>query len=206
MIGCPTFHGGAVRWHRGRVAVWRVCGKKNFAHLAVTAGHTRSKSRKEPGRASAACRISEAYRGAGRKRIGRRSSDCGQRRCAHLQSPEAGDNAGWQHRPNCAIRNDSDHSREHGYSERFVSPVEFHAERLRGTVRKNRNSVYAATCSREMNSSLPYKVFSTSVYSGVTEVRFYDETVQHIIEEHPEVPLLLPSITAAVERCIISPD
>jgi hypothetical protein len=51
----------------------------------------------------------------------------------------------------------------------------------------------------------PYKLISTSVYPGVTEVRLYAQTVEHVKEHHPEIPLELPCISAAVEQCIVSP-
>jgi hypothetical protein len=56
-----------------------------------------------------------------------------------------------------------------------------------------------------MSSEPPHKVFSTSVYPGVTEVRLYEETAEHVKKDHPEVPLELPCMTAAVERGIASP-
>jgi hypothetical protein len=51
----------------------------------------------------------------------------------------------------------------------------------------------------------PYIVIATPVFSGVTQVRLYEETVVHITEEHPEVPILLPSIYEAVKQTIVNP-
>lgn len=50
-----------------------------------------------------------------------------------------------------------------------------------------------------------YTLIKTTVFTGVTEVRFYEETVGHIKEEHPEIPIELPSIHGSVEKCIVSP-
>jgi hypothetical protein len=36
-------------------------------------------------------------------------------------------------------------------------------------------------------------------------VRLYEETVEHILEEHPEVPVLLPVVQAAVEQAVVRP-
>lgn len=50
-----------------------------------------------------------------------------------------------------------------------------------------------------------YTLIKTTVFPGVDEVRFYDETLDHILEEHPEVPILLPSIFKAVQQTIANP-
>lgn len=50
-----------------------------------------------------------------------------------------------------------------------------------------------------------FKIIATAVFSTVTEVRLYDETIEHIKEGHPEVPIELPSISAAVENTIVNP-
>lgn len=50
-----------------------------------------------------------------------------------------------------------------------------------------------------------FKLIKTAIFSSVTEVRFYDETLDHIQEEHPEVPILLPSIYEAVSKGLIQP-
>jgi len=50
-----------------------------------------------------------------------------------------------------------------------------------------------------------FTFIKTAVFSGVTDVRFYDETLDHIREEHPEVPILLPSIYGSVQQGIFQP-
>lgn len=50
-----------------------------------------------------------------------------------------------------------------------------------------------------------YKVISTNILSSLTEVRFYEETVSHVKEEHPEVPIELPCVASAVEGAIKNP-
>lgn len=50
-----------------------------------------------------------------------------------------------------------------------------------------------------------FTLIKTAVFSGVTDVRFYDDTIEHIKENHPEVPILLPSIYSGVERCLLQP-
>src|ERR1700737_241105 len=51
-----------------------------------------------------------------------------------------------------------------------------------------------------------YKIIPTSVFPGLTEVRLYDETVEHVKANHPEVPLHLVAIHTAVERAIADPN
>jgi hypothetical protein len=49
-----------------------------------------------------------------------------------------------------------------------------------------------------------FTLIKTAVFSGVTEVRFYDETIAHI-QEHEEIPILLPSLFGSIERVIANP-
>jgi len=50
-----------------------------------------------------------------------------------------------------------------------------------------------------------FTLIKTAVFSGVTDVRFYqEETLAHILE-HEEFPILLPSIHGAIERTIVYP-
>jgi hypothetical protein len=53
--------------------------------------------------------------------------------------------------------------------------------------------------------SNPFKLITTNVLGTLTEVRIYSETVAHIQEEHPEVPILLPSIETAVTKTLQNP-
>ncbi len=50
-----------------------------------------------------------------------------------------------------------------------------------------------------------YKVIQTTVFPAVTKVHFYEETIPHINQEHPEVKVELPSIYQAVEQAIKDP-
>lgn len=50
-----------------------------------------------------------------------------------------------------------------------------------------------------------YKTFTTAAAGALVEVRLYDETLDHVRSEHPEVPIELPSMLAAIESAIASP-
>jgi len=50
-----------------------------------------------------------------------------------------------------------------------------------------------------------YLLIQTHATESVTEVRLYDETLDHIAEEHPEIPVYLPSIQTAIVSAIQSP-
>jgi hypothetical protein len=50
-----------------------------------------------------------------------------------------------------------------------------------------------------------FKIIPTTALVNLTEVRFYEDTVKHILEEHPEVPILLPTIHAGVTGAISNP-
>jgi len=49
-----------------------------------------------------------------------------------------------------------------------------------------------------------FTLIKTTVFSGVTEVRFYSDTLPHILE-HEEIPILLPSVFGSIEQTIINP-
>jgi len=53
--------------------------------------------------------------------------------------------------------------------------------------------------------TFPFKLIRTVVFAGVTEVRFYDETLDHVKKQHPEIPVGLPSIYEAVEQAVVAP-
>jgi hypothetical protein len=53
--------------------------------------------------------------------------------------------------------------------------------------------------------TFPFKLIRTVVFAGVKEVRFYDETLDHVKKQHPEIPIELPSIYEAVEQAVIDP-
>lgn len=53
-----------------------------------------------------------------------------------------------------------------------------------------------------------FRTYTTTVYSAVTTVRIYDEVLQHVVDEHPELPQILPhlpSMEAAVAGAIQNP-
>jgi hypothetical protein len=52
---------------------------------------------------------------------------------------------------------------------------------------------------------MTYITIKTTAIQAVTEVRFYAETEQHISEEHPEVPVNLPSVHDAIEKAVAAP-
>lgn len=52
---------------------------------------------------------------------------------------------------------------------------------------------------------MEYRVFRTSILSNLREVRLYDDTLDHIRDHHPEVPIELPSVTEAVGRAVEMP-
>jgi hypothetical protein len=53
--------------------------------------------------------------------------------------------------------------------------------------------------------TFPLKLIRTVVFAGVKEVRFYDETLDHVKKQHPEIPIELPSIYEAVEQAVVAP-
>lgn len=50
-----------------------------------------------------------------------------------------------------------------------------------------------------------YKLIYTNIIRDIKVVRLYDETIRHIMDQHPEIPLELPSIVAAIESAIAKP-
>jgi hypothetical protein len=50
-----------------------------------------------------------------------------------------------------------------------------------------------------------YSVILTNATFGLVEVRLYEDTISHIREHHPEVPILLPCIASAVTNAIANP-
>jgi hypothetical protein len=51
-----------------------------------------------------------------------------------------------------------------------------------------------------------YRIFLTSVYDLITEARLYEDTIGHIISEHPELPIELPSMLLAIKAAIANPS
>jgi hypothetical protein len=49
------------------------------------------------------------------------------------------------------------------------------------------------------------RIILTTTVSNLTEVRFYESTIDHIRERHPEVPIELPSLYFAMEKAIANP-
>lgn len=50
-----------------------------------------------------------------------------------------------------------------------------------------------------------YLLIVTSAYPLIREVRLYKETLAHVSQQHPEVPVELPALAMAVERAIQNP-
>lgn len=50
-----------------------------------------------------------------------------------------------------------------------------------------------------------YKAFRSDILDVLKEVRFYDETVAHVEDNHPEIPINLPSLQIAVENAVSRP-
>ena len=50
-----------------------------------------------------------------------------------------------------------------------------------------------------------YRIISTNILTHLKEVRLYDDTVEHVKDEHPEVPIELPSVRDAIERAVAMP-
>jgi hypothetical protein len=50
-----------------------------------------------------------------------------------------------------------------------------------------------------------FRVFKTRILPQISEVRLYDETLDHVVESHPEVPALLPSLIEAVAATLANP-
>lgn len=50
-----------------------------------------------------------------------------------------------------------------------------------------------------------YKTITVTVIPAITQVRIYEETVAHVREQHPEIPVELPSILYALEETIRNP-
>jgi hypothetical protein len=50
-----------------------------------------------------------------------------------------------------------------------------------------------------------FRTFRTGVLPQITNVRLYDETIDHVKAQHPEVPAHLPSMILAVENTLINP-
>jgi hypothetical protein len=49
------------------------------------------------------------------------------------------------------------------------------------------------------------KIIETNVLPEMTHVRLYEETIDHVREEHPEIPAELPSILDAVTNAVQRP-
>lgn len=52
----------------------------------------------------------------------------------------------------------------------------------------------------------PYSLIVTTAISAVSEVRFYEETVDHIVEEHPEFAGELPSVIGSIGQTVSKPS
>jgi hypothetical protein len=54
--------------------------------------------------------------------------------------------------------------------------------------------------------SEPIKAVRTHVFPAVAEVRIYQDTIEHIRKNHPEIPVELPSFQQAIENALIQPS
>jgi hypothetical protein len=52
---------------------------------------------------------------------------------------------------------------------------------------------------------MSFVLMKTTAIPAVAEVRLYADTEQHIREEHPEVPLDLPSVHGAIKKAVEAP-
>src|ERR1700751_490928 len=52
---------------------------------------------------------------------------------------------------------------------------------------------------------MDFRVITTGIIAEITHVRLYDETIVHILEEHPEVPFSLPCLITAISDTITLP-
>lgn len=50
-----------------------------------------------------------------------------------------------------------------------------------------------------------FKVIQTNILPDIKEIRLYPETIDHINEQHPEVPVHLPLMVDAIENTIVNP-
>ena len=50
-----------------------------------------------------------------------------------------------------------------------------------------------------------YRKLRTVAAIGLEEIRLYEHTLEHIRQEHPEVPILLPMLQSAVESAVMRP-
>jgi hypothetical protein len=52
---------------------------------------------------------------------------------------------------------------------------------------------------------MTFTVIKTTAVSAVSEVRLYEETIDHLVDGHPEVPFGLPSLIEAVGTAVADP-
>ncbi len=53
---------------------------------------------------------------------------------------------------------------------------------------------------------MTFRVISTTAFPLITHVRVYDETIDHIRDEHPEIPIDLPSLLHGVTNTLQNPS
>jgi len=51
-----------------------------------------------------------------------------------------------------------------------------------------------------------FKAIPSRVFPAVVEVRIYQDTIEHIRNNHPEIPVELPSFQQAIENAITHPS
>src|SRR5262249_34669706 len=81
--------------------------------------------------------------------------------------------------------------------------------KVRVEIRTDRDALHQIACRKEATAykalMADFKVIFTSAIPLITEVRLYEETIEKVRKGHPEVPILLPSISNAVDGAIANP-
>jgi len=107
----------------------------------------------------------------------------------------------------CSIRIERNHcgnSSERRDLERLINSPVYERRRIREENRRNNSDrLHPATCRWRVMS---FTLIHTTIIGNVTEVRFYDDTIEKIRLGHPEVPIELPSILDAASRAIVNPS
>jgi len=93
------------------------------------------------------------------------------------------------------------HLRQHGHPQGLLPCCRGSIEQIRGPTRSNRDGLHPAP--REALTL--YHIVKTAAFPLITEVRIYDETLDHIRENHPEVPIDFPSLMDGLSNTICHP-
>jgi hypothetical protein len=202
MIRCHTTNGGAATRPRVRSAALKLYGvrSKDFNRSLIA---RRTCTSNTP-TAGGACTSFQTHRGTSCQCRERYRHTNRQRRCNGLCSATAVIHSRRYYRKYRSQRNNGNYSFEHDYAQRPLLGDWRKYIEVREHSRRNCNRRNEAARYREKMSGA-FTLIKTAVFAGVTDVRFYDETLGHIREHHPEVPILLPAIYASVSQCIVNP-